>query len=62
MQIHAVDKYGGIYGESTDLYDVFCIGRRQYECYLNILSGAVGSVDVWCSAGRCCRGRVFESR
>ena len=26
------------------------------------LSGAVGSVDVWCSARRCCRGRGFESR
>ena len=26
------------------------------------LSGAVGSVGVWCSARRCCRGRGFESR
>ena len=32
--------------------------RRQYQRYLNILfwgclSGALGSVDVWCSAMRC---------
>ena len=24
--------------------------------------GSVDSVDVWCSARRCCRGRGFESR
>ena len=26
------------------------------------LNGAIGSVDVWCSARRSCRGRGFESR
>ena len=30
--------------------------------YWGCLSGAVGSVGVWCSARRCCRGREFESR
>ena len=49
------------------IYDVYCISRRQYQRFLNILfwgclSGAVGSVSVWCSARRCCRGRGFESR
>ena len=42
-----------------NIYDVYCIGRHQYQRYLNILfwgclSGAVGSVDVWCSARQCC--------
>ena len=49
------------------IYDVYCIGRRQNQRYLNIhfwgcLSGAVGSVDVWCSARRSCQGSGFESR
>ena len=53
--------------ESIYMYDVYCIGSRQYRRYLNILfwgclSGALGSVDVWCCARRCCRGRGFESR
>ena len=53
--------------EKEPIYDVYCISRHQYQRFLNILfwgwlSGAVGSVDVWCSARRCCRGRGFESR
>ena len=53
--------------EKEPIYDVYCISRRQYQRFLNILfwgclSGAVGSVGVWCSARRCCRGRGFESR
>ena len=48
--------------EKEPIYDVYCISRRQYERFLNILfrgclSGAVGSVDFWC-----CHGRGFESR
>ena len=40
------------------IFDVYCISRRQYQRYLNILfwgclSGAVSSVDVWCSARWC---------
>ena len=36
------------------VYDVYCISRRQYQRFLNILrlgclSSAAGSVDVWCS-------------
>ena len=43
------------------------LSGSQYQRYLNILflgclSGAVGSVDVWCSARWCCRGRGFEPR
>ena len=53
--------------EKEPIYDVYCIGRRQYQRFLNILycgclSGAVGSVDVWCSGRRSCQGRGFESR
>ena len=53
--------------EKDPKYDVYCISRRQYQRFLNIifwgcLSGAVGSVGVWCSARWCCRGRGFESR
>ena len=49
--------------EKEPIYDVYCISRRQYQRFLNILfwgclSGAVGSVG----ARRCCRGRGFESR
>ena len=49
------------------IYDVYCISRSQYQRFLHILfwgciSGADGSVSVWCSARRCCRGRGFESR
>ena len=52
--------------EKEPIYDVYCISRRQYQRFLNILfwrclSGAVGSVDVWCSARRSCHGRGFES-
>ena len=41
--------------EKEPIYDVYCISRRQYQRFLNILfwgclSGAVGSVGVWCSA------------
>ena len=48
--------------EKEPTYDVYCISRRQYQRFLNILfwgclSGAVGSVDVWCSARRSCHGR-----
>ena len=53
--------------EKEPIYDVYCIGHRQYQRYLNILllgclSGAVGSVDVLCSARQCSQGRGFESR
>ena len=54
--------------EKEPIYDVYCISRRQYQRFLNTsfflecLSGAVGSVDVWCSARRSCHGRGFESR
>ena len=49
---------------SVCIYDVYCISRRQYQRFLNILfwgclSGAVDSVGVCCSARRCCRGRGF---
>ena len=52
--------------EKEPIYDVYCIGRHQYQRFLNILfwgclRGAVGSVDVWCSARRSCHGRGFES-
>ena len=51
--------------QKEPIYD--CISRRQYQRFVNILfggclSGAVGSVDVWCSARRNCHGRGFESR
>ena len=41
---------------------MYCISRRQYQRFLNILflgclSGAVDSVDVSCSAKRSCHGR-----
>ena len=43
--------------EKEPIYDMYCIRRRQYQRFLNILfwgclSGAVGSVNVWCSARR----------
>ena len=49
------------------IYNVYYISRRHYQRFLNILywgclSGAVGSVGVWYSARRCCRGRGFEFR
>ena len=49
------------------IHDVYCISRRQYQCFLNILfwgclSGAVSSADIWYSARRSCHGRGFESR
>ena len=52
--------------EKEPIYDVYCISRRQYQRFLNMfflgcLSGAVGSVDVWCSARRSFQGRGFES-
>ena len=52
--------------EKEPIYYVYCIGRCQYQRYLNILfwvcpSGAVGSVDVLCSARWCCRGCRFRS-
>ena len=52
--------------EKEPIYDVYYISRRQYQRFLNILywgclSGAVGNVDVWCSARRSCHGRGFES-
>ena len=60
--------------EKEPIYDVYCISRRQYQRFLNILfwgclSGAVGSVDVWCSARRCAevvgsnlaRGKIFTA-
>ena len=61
------DTFIRIYNTHIYIYDVYCIGHRQYQRYLNILfwgclSGAVGSVDVWCSARQSCRGRGFESR
>ena len=50
------------------IYDMYCIRRCQYQRFLNILfwgclSGAVGSVNVWCSARRCClaRGKIFTA-
>ena len=56
------------------MYDVYYIGHRQYQCYLNLLlwgclSGAFGSVDVWCSARRVvevvgsnlARGKIFTA-
>ena len=51
--------------EKEPIYDVYCISCHPYQRFLNIfywgwLSGAVGSVDVWCSARRCCRGRGFR--
>ena len=53
--------------EPSCIYDVYCISRRQYQRFLNILfwvclSGAVGSVAVWWSARRSCHGHGFESR
>ena len=53
--------------EKGPIYDVYCISRRQYQRFLNILfwgclSSAVGSVNVWCSARRSCHGRGFESQ
>ena len=38
------------------------IGSIYSLCLSGCLSGAVGSVDVWCSARRSCHGRGFESR
>ena len=53
--------------EKEPIYDVYCISRRQYQRFLNILfwgclSGAVCSVGVWCSARRSCHGRGLKSR
>ena len=53
--------------EKEPIHDVYCISRRQYQRFHNIrfwgcLSGAVGSVDVWCCARRSFHGRGFESR
>ena len=60
--------------EKEPIYDVYCISRRQYQRFLNnlfwgCLSGAVGSVDVWCSAGgvvmvvgsSLARGKIFTA-
>ena len=52
--------------EKEPIYDVYCISRRQYQRFLNILfwgclSGAVGSVGVWCSARRGYHGRGLEA-
>ena len=49
--------------EKEPIYDVYCISRRQYQRFLNILfwgclSGAVGCVDVWFGARRSCHGSV----
>ena len=43
--------------EKEPIYDVYCFSFHQYQRFLNILfwgwlSGAVGSVDVWCSASQ----------
>ena len=58
--------------EKEPIYDVYCIGHRQYQRYLNILllgclSGAVGSVDVLVVLGsvlkavglNLARGKIF---
>ena len=37
---------------------IYCLNLHQFL----ILCSSKGSVDVWCSARRCCRGRGFESR
>ena len=37
-------------------------GVLAHEYIWGCLSGAVGSVDVWCSAMRSCHGLGFESR
>ena len=60
--------------EKEAIYDVYCISHHQYQRFLNIhflgcLSGAVGSVGVWCSAWRSChvvgsslaRGEIFTA-
>ena len=60
--------------EKEPIYDMYCIRRRQYQRFLNILfwgclSGAVGSVNVWCSAGgvvevvgsNLARGKIFTA-
>ena len=61
--------------EKEPIYDMYCIRRRQYQRFLNILfwgclSGAVGSVYVWCSArlgvvevvgSNLARGKIFTA-
>ena len=60
--------------EKEPIYDMYCIWRRQYQRFLNILfwgclSGAVGSVNVWCRLGgvvevvgsNLARGKIFTA-
>ena len=52
--------------EKEPTYDVYYISRGSLSAlpehpFLGCLSGAVGSVDVWCSARRGCPCRGFES-
>ena len=49
--------------EKEPICDMYCISYRQYQRFLNILflgclSGAVGSVDVLCSARGSCQRRT----
>ena len=39
-----------------------CFYILEHPYFWGCLSGAVGSVDVWCRARRSCRGRGFDSR
>ena len=36
--------------------------QRSHIYIWGCLSGTVDSVDAWCGARRCCRGRGLESR
>ena len=44
------------------LHQLSSISALPEHPFWGWLTGAVGSVDVWCSARLCCRGRGFESR
>ena len=57
--------------EKGPLYDVYCISRRHYQRFLNILFGDVSMAQLVASvsgvvlggfAEVVCRGRGFESR
>ena len=50
----------------TPIYDVYCISRRQYQRFLNILlwgcpSGAVGSGVAEVVGSNLARGKIFTA-
>ena len=46
--------------EKEPIYDVYCISRRQYQCFLNILFWDVSVAQLVASASDVVLGRVAE--